>query len=43
VPMVVQELVACDVEVQEALAATLEAIQNIAQAGPYAFHRVGPE
>src|SRR5690348_18101033 len=40
VPMVVQELVACDAEVQEALADTLEAVQKIAQAGPQAFHRV---
>jgi hypothetical protein len=40
VPIVVQELVACDAEVQEALADTLEAIQKITQAGPNAFHRV---
>src|SRR5437016_13748509 len=40
VPIVVQELVACNAEVQEALADTLEAVQKIAQAGPYAFHRV---
>src|SRR3989475_11658459 len=40
VPIVVQELVACDSEVQEALADTLEAVQKIAQAGPKAFHRV---
>src|SRR3989442_15437423 len=40
VPIVVQELVACDSEVQEALADTLEAVQKIAQAGPQAFHRV---
>src|SRR5712691_2394575 len=40
VPMVVQELVASDSEVQEALADTLEAVQEIAQAGPNAFHRV---
>src|SRR5262252_10879062 len=40
VPMVVEELVACDAEVQEALADTLEAVQKIAQAGPQAFHRV---
>src|SRR5712692_750802 len=38
--MVVQELVAYDSEVQEALADTLEAVQEIAQAGPNAFHRV---
>src|SRR5215475_15475160 len=40
VPMVVQEFVACDAEVQEALANTLEVVQEIAQAGPYTFHRV---
>src|SRR5438874_8183769 len=40
VSMVVQELVAYDSEVQEALADTLEAVQEIAQAGPHAFHRV---
>src|SRR5260370_3022879 len=40
VPMVVQELVTCDSEVQEALADTLEAVQKMAQAGPKAFHRV---
>src|SRR5215471_8962075 len=40
VSMVVQELVACDAEVQEALADPLEAVQKIAQAGPQAFHRV---
>src|SRR5262249_18808366 len=40
VSMVVQELIAYDSQVQEALADTLEAIQEIAQAGPYAFHRV---
>src|SRR5712692_9732858 len=38
--MVVQELVAYDSEVQEALTDTLEAVQEIAQAGPNAFHRV---
>src|SRR5262245_39910175 len=38
--MVVQELIAYDSQVQEALADTLEAVQEIAQAGPYAFHRV---
>jgi len=38
--MVVQELVACDAEVQEALADALEAVQEMAQAGPQAFHRV---
>src|SRR6266568_4108060 len=40
VPIVVQELVACDSEVKEALADTLEAVQKIAQAGPNAFHLV---
>src|SRR2546421_2831282 len=40
VPMVVQELITCDSEVQEALADTLEAVQKMAQAGPKAFHRV---
>src|SRR5262245_57346981 len=40
VSMVVQELIAYDSQVQEALADTLEVIQEIAQAGPYAFHRV---
>jgi hypothetical protein len=38
--MVVQELVTYDSEVQEALADTLEAVQEIAQAGPNAFHRI---
>ena len=38
--IVVQELVACDSEVQEALANTFEAVQKIAQARPHAFHRV---
>src|SRR5215471_8541281 len=40
VSMIVQELVACDAEVQEALADTFEAVQKIAQAGPEPFHRV---
>src|SRR5215470_7249049 len=40
VPVVVQELVACDAQVQEALADTLEVVQEIAQARPYTFHRV---
>src|SRR5262244_1465305 len=40
VSMVVQELIAYDSQVQEALADPLEAVQEIAQAGPYAFHRV---
>ena len=38
--MVVQELVAPDAEVQEALADTPEVIQKITQAGPNTFHRV---
>src|SRR4029453_11360899 len=40
VSIVVQELVACDAEVEKALADTFEAVQKIAQAGPNAFHRV---
>src|SRR5690242_15674729 len=40
VPMVMQELVARDAQVQEALADTPEVVQEIPQAGPYAFHRV---
>src|SRR5215468_284536 len=39
-PMVVEELVTCDAKVQEALADTFEVVQEIAQAGPYPFHRV---
>ena len=38
--MVVEELVACNAQVQEALADPLEVVQEIAQAGPYAFHRI---
>jgi hypothetical protein len=38
VSMVVEELVAYDSEVQEALADTLEAVQKSAQARPQAFH-----
>src|SRR2546427_10744314 len=38
--IVVQELVACNSEVQEALADTLEVVQEITQARPYAFHCV---
>src|ERR1043166_7172762 len=38
--MVVQELVACDAQGEEAFADSLEAVQEIAQAGPQAFHRV---
>src|SRR6516165_4608624 len=40
VPMVVEELVACDAEVQETLADPLEAVQKMAQTGPDAFHCV---
>ena len=40
VSIVVQELVACDAEVEKALADPLEAVQEIAQAGPNAFQRV---
>src|SRR5262249_34165735 len=40
VSVVVEELVACDAKVQEALADPLEVVQEIAQAGPYPFHRV---
>src|SRR5215475_3285705 len=40
VHMVVQELIAYNSQVQEALADPLEVVQEIAQAGPYAFHRV---
>ena len=40
VSMVVEELVASNSEVQEALADPLEAVQKMAQAGPQAFHRV---
>ena len=40
VPMVVEELVACDTKVQETLADTPEVVQEIAQARPYPFHRV---
>ena len=36
---VVQELVASNSQVQEALADPLEVVPEIAQAGPYAFHR----
>jgi hypothetical protein len=36
----VEKLVACDAEVQKALADTPEVVQEIAQARPYAFHRV---
>ena len=40
VSVVVEELVACDSQVQEALADPLEVVQEMAQAGPYPFHRV---
>ena len=40
VRMVVQELIAYHSQVQEALADTLEVVQEIAQASPYPFHRV---
>jgi hypothetical protein len=40
VPMVVEELVACDAQVQEALADPLEVVQAIAEASSDAFHRV---
>ena len=40
VRMVVQELVASNSQVKEALADPLEVVQDIAQAGPYTFHRV---
>src|SRR5215467_4739524 len=38
--MVVEELVACNAKVQEALADPLAVVQAMAQAGPYAFHRL---
>src|SRR5262245_2093073 len=38
--MVVQELIAPNSQVQEAFADPLEVVQEITQAGPYAFHRV---
>ena len=40
VPMIMEELVACDAKGQETLANTPEVVQKITQAGPYAFHRV---
>jgi hypothetical protein len=40
VPMVMEELVARDAQVQEALAATPEVVQKIPQAGPHTFPRV---
>src|SRR2546423_9082699 len=40
VPMVVEELVARDAQVQEALADTPEVVQKITQTGPNTFHRV---
>jgi hypothetical protein len=38
--IVLQELIAPNSQVQEALADPLEVVQEIPQAGPYAFHRV---
>ena len=43
VPVVMEELVACDSQVKEALADTLEVVQEITQAGPNTFHRVAVE
>src|SRR5262249_46049611 len=40
VSMVMEELITCDSQGQEALTDTPEVVQEIAQAGPYAFHRV---
>src|SRR5215475_12951819 len=40
VSMVMEELITCDSQVQEALTDTPEVVQEISQAGPYAFHRV---
>ena len=40
VPMVMEELIACNSQVQEALADTPEVVQEITQAGPQTFHRV---
>src|SRR5262245_50890115 len=40
VSMIVEELVACDAKVQEALADPLKVVQEISQARPYPFHRV---
>src|SRR5215510_1734022 len=40
VPMVWKELLACNSQVQEALADTPEVVQEITQAGPNPFHRV---
>src|SRR5918912_4078409 len=40
VPMVMEELIACNSQVQEALADTPEVVQKITQAGPDPFHRV---
>src|SRR4029453_2551810 len=40
VPMIMEELIACNAQVQEALADTLEVVQEITQAGPHTFHRV---
>ena len=40
VSMVMEELVACDAQVQETLADPLEVVQEIPQAGPHTFHRI---
>src|SRR5919109_133382 len=40
VPMVMEELVARNAKVQEALADTPEVVQEITQARPHTFHRV---
>src|SRR5499427_3290144 len=40
VPMVMEKLIACNAQVQEALADTPEVVQEITQAGPNSFHRV---
>ena len=40
VPMVVEELVAHNSQVQETLADPLEVVQEITQAGPNTFHRI---
>ncbi len=40
VPMIMEELIACNSQVQEALADTPEVVQEITQARPHPFHRV---
>src|SRR5262252_3025567 len=42
VPMVMEELVARNAKVQEALADTSEVVQEIPQAGPHTFHESIP-